>query len=101
MIDPVVISSTGKDKLSANTVVQEQVSLLDIVPEVKNVIIHSTLSCQRTGTLLSKYLAVQNVCLLQWILPATPASQLHGPNGKLEGGFQMLLLLFSLKVALQ
>jgi len=99
--DPVVISSMGKDKLSTSIAIQEQVSLYDIAAEGKIVIIHSTLSRQKTGTLLSNYLAVQNICLLRWVLPAIPASQLHSANGKLEGGFQVILLLFSLKAAIQ
>lgn len=94
MIDPVVISRAGKDKFSTNTVIQEQVSSHDAAAGGKNVVIHSTLSLQRTGTV--KCLAVQNLCLLQWVLPAIPASQLHSANRKLEGEFQMLLLLFSL-----
>lgn len=88
MIDPVVISRTGEDKFSTNIVIQEQVSSHDVTADGKNVVIHSTLCLQRTGTV--KCLAVQTLCLLQCVLLAIPASQLHSANRKLEGRFQML-----------
>lgn len=99
VIDPVIVSRTGKDKFSTNTAIQEEDSSHDVAADGENVVIHSTLSLQRTAT--ARCLGVQNLCLLHWVLPAIPASQLHSANRKLEGGFQMLWPLFSLKIALQ
>lgn len=97
VIDPAVISRTGKDKFVTNTVVQEQVSSHDGAADGKNVVIHCTLSLQRTGTV--KCLAVQTLCLFSGF--CLQSQHLNNTaNRKLEGGFQMLLLLFSLKIAL-
>lgn len=53
LIDPMVISSMGQDKLSADTAIQGQVFLHDTAAEGTS---------PRTGILLSKHLAVQNIC---------------------------------------
>lgn len=92
LIDPMVISSMDQDKLSADTAIQGQMSLHDTAAEGTS---------PRTGILPSKHLAVQNIWLFQWVLPAVSVFQLHSANGKQEGGFQMLLLLCSFKITLQ
>lgn len=96
LIDPVVISRTRKDKFSTNSVIQEPVPSHDVAADGKNVVIHSTLSLQRTGTV--KSLAVQNLCLLQWVLPAIPAPQLTVLIGNLKVDFKCLYCCFLLKL---
>lgn len=95
MIDPAVISRTGKDKFFTNTVVQEQVSSHDGTADGKNVVIHYTLSLQRTGTV--KCLAVQTLCLFSGF--CLQSQHLNNTaNRKLEVDFKCFYCCFPLKL---